>query len=101
MQRSDGGRRKRVEAATFAVRLGAFAASLVPFPALLAPWATLDGIGGAHSGMGLVALLATPAATYLYSVSFVQAAVLSVGPIVILLLAAVTSYRYHRRRRVL
>ena len=59
LQRSDGGRRKRVEAATFAVRLGAFAASLVPFPAVLAPWATLDGIGGAHSGVGLVALLAT------------------------------------------
>lgn len=100
-QRSGGGRRKRTEAATFAIRLGTFVLTLVPFLALAAPWVTLDGIGEAHSGVELTALLSTPAGVYLYSVSFVQAAILSVGPIVILLLAAVTSYRYHRRRRIL
>ena len=94
-------RGRRPEAATFAFRLAAFAVTLVPFPALVAPWVTLDGIGGAHSGVDAIALLATPASAYLYDVSRLQAGIVTVGPVLILLLAVITSYNYHRRRSVL
>ena len=94
-------RRKGLEAVTFAIRLSAFAVTLVPFLALAAPWVTLDGIGEAHSGVDSMALLATPVAVYMYGVSPFQAGVVSVGPILVLLLAVIISYRYHRRKSVL
>lgn len=100
-RRSGSGRRRELEALTFAIRLTAFAVTLVPFLALAAPWVALDGLSGTYSGVDCVAILASPVAMYLYSVSPLQAGIVSVGPIAILLLAAVTSYRYHRRQSVL
>lgn len=100
-RRRGNDRRKKREAVTLAVRLAAFAVTLVPFPALLAPWVALDGIAGSYSGVDAVALLATPTAAYLYGVSPLQAVIVTVGPILVLLLATITSYRYHRRKSVL
>ena len=87
-------------ALTFAVRLIAFAVSLVPFPALVAPWVALDGLEGTYNGVDSMALLVTPTAVYMFGVSPLQAAIVSVGPILILLLAIITSYNYHRRRSI-
>ena len=100
-QRSGSGHGKRLEAATFAVRLSAFAVALVPFLALAGPWVTLDGINEVYSGVDCIALLATPVAVYMYGVSPIQAGIVSAGPILILLLATITSYRYHHRKSVL
>jgi len=99
-RRGGNDRGKEQEALTFAIRLLAFTVSLVPFPALAAPWVALDGLGGTYSGVGSMALLVTPTAVYMFGVSPFQAAIVSVGPILILLLAIITSYRYHRRRSV-
>lgn len=92
--------KERLEEITFAIRLSAFAVSLVPFLLLFAPWVSLDGISGAHSGVGSVALLATPVAAYMFGASPFQALIVSVGPILIFLLTALISYRYYRRRSV-
>ena len=93
-------RKQRLETITFSVRLGAFAVALMPFPLLLAPWVSLDGISGAYSGVGLTSLLATPFAAYMFDVSIPQAIVVSIGPVAVFLLAALTGYRYHLRRSV-
>ena len=98
---TSGGRTNRLETATFAVRLGAFAVTLAPFLALVAPWITLDGDSGTRSGVDSMALLSTPVAAYMYNVSPFQTGIVSVGPILVLLLAIVTSHRYQRRKSVL
>ena len=100
-QRDGKDRRKEREALTFAIRLTAFALTLVPFLAMVAPWVALDGLRGTHSGVDSMALLVTPVAVYMYGVSPLQAGVVSAGPILILLLAIITSYNYHRRRSIL
>ena len=96
-----GDHRKRLETITFVIRLGAFAVSLMPFLALAAPWITLDGTNEVHSGVDCMALLATSTAVYMYGVSPLETGIVSVGPMLVLLLAIITSYRYHRRRSIL
>ncbi len=91
---------KNKEVATLTIRLIAFAATLIPLAALAMPWVTLDGTGDTHSGVATIALLASPTGTYLYEVSALQAAILTIGPVLIGLLAIVTGYYYHRRKSV-
>ena len=92
--------RKKIEILTFAVRLAAFVVTLIPLAALILPWVTLDGTGEVHTGAESIALLATPVAVYMFSVSPLQAGIVSVGPILVVLLAVVISYNYHRRRSI-
>ena len=93
-------RNRTREITTFAVRLVAFVISLVPLGALALPWVTLDGTGEAISGAAAIALLVSPMGAYLYAVSPLQADILTVGPILVALLAMVIGYNYQRRRSV-
>lgn len=88
------------ELITLVMRLAAFVATLIPLAALALPWVTLDGTEEAVSGVGAVALLAPPMSEYLYTVSSLQATLLTVGPILVALLAIITGYNYRRRRSI-
>ena len=91
---------KRQQAVTFIIRLLAFAAALVPLLALLLPWVMMDGTRDILSGVGLVALLASPMREYLYQVNPLQAALLTIGPALIAILAIITSHSYYRRNSI-
>ena len=91
---------KNREMVTLIMRLVAFIATLIPLAAMALPWVTLDGTGKAVSGFGAIALLMPPMREYLFVVSPLQAALLTVGPIVVTLLAIITSYNYRRRRSI-
>lgn len=88
------------ELVTLVMRLAAFVATLIPLAAMALPWVILDGTGEAVSGVGAIALLVPPMSEYLYAVSPLQAALLTVGPILVTLLAIITSYNYRRRRSI-
>ena len=88
------------ELITLIMRLSAFVATLVPLGAMALPWVVLDGTGEAVSGVGAMALLVPPMREYVFAVSPVQAATLTVGPIVVALFTIVTSYNYRRRRSI-
>ena len=85
---------------TLMVRLTAFVATLIPLVAMMQPWVTLDGIDAPVSGIGAVALLLPSMREYLYAVSPVQAAVVTLGPIPVALLAILISNNYRRRKSV-
>ncbi len=91
---------KNQQIATLVVRLSAFAVTLVPLLALLLPWVMLDGNRDILSGVGLVALLASPMREYLYQVDLLQAAILTIGPILVALLVIITSHSYYRRKSI-
>ena len=91
---------KNRQIATLAVRLSAFAVTLIPLLALLLPWVMMDGNRDILSGIALVALLASPMREYLYQVDPMQAATLTMGPALIALLGIVTSHHYYRRRSI-
>ena len=88
------------ELITLVMRLAAFVATLIPLAALALPWVELDGTGETVSGVGAMALLVPPMSEYLYAVSPLQAALLTVGPVLVALLAIITSYNYRRRRSI-
>lgn len=88
------------ELVTFAIRLMAFVVTLAPLGALGLPWVTLDGTKETLSGVATIALLAPPMGIYLYEVSPLQAGILTVGPILVALLAILVSYNYHRRQSI-
>ena len=88
------------ELVTLIVRLTAFVATLIPLVAMMQPWVTLDGIDAPVSGIGAVALLLPSMREYLYAVSPVQAAVVTLGPIPVALLAILISNNYRRRKSV-
>ena len=70
------------------IRRTVFAVSLATvLEQIVAPWIALDGTNEVYSGVDCMALLVTPVAAYMYGVSPFQAGVVSVGPILILLLA--------------
>ena len=85
---------------TFIVRLIAFVVAVTPLPALLLPWVRLDGTLEIRTGLGAVALLASPMREYLFTVDPLQASALTLGPVLIALLAIITSYRYYRRESI-
>ena len=91
---------KSREIATLTVRLIFFGLTLAPLGAFLLPWITLDGTWDTHTGISTIALFASPLRTYLFEVSLAQAAILATGPVLIVLLATFTSYRYHRRKSI-
>ena len=99
-QRGHMNQTKNREIATFVVRLAFFALTIVPLAAFLMPWATLDGTGETHTGISIVALLVSPINTYLYEVNLLQAATLTIGSVLIGLLAMVISYSYHWRKSI-
>ena len=88
------------ELITLTMRLAAFMATLIPLAAMVLPWVMLDGTGEVVSGVGAIALLVPPMSEYLYAVSPLQAALLTVGPVLVALLAIITSYNYRRRRSI-
>ena len=88
------------ELITFIMRLAAFVATLIPLAALALPWVMLDGTGTTVSGVGAVALLVPPMSGYLFTVSPLQAALLTAGPILVAWLAIVTGYNYRRRKSI-
>ena len=88
------------EMITLFMRLAAFVATLIPLAAMALPWVILDGTGETVSGVGAIALLVPPMSEYLYVVSLLQAAFLTVGPILVALLAIITGYNYRRRRSI-
>ena len=90
----------RPELITLVMRLAAFVATLIPLAALALPWVMLDGTGEAVSGVGAIALLAPPMSGYLYTVAPLQATLLTVGPMLVALLAMITGYNYRRRRSI-
>ena len=83
-----------------AVRIVTFVVTMIPLAALFTPWATLDGSVGTRSGVGCIALLASPVRDYLLAVDLVQAAVVILGPALILLLSVVTGSYYYRLRSI-
>ena len=85
---------------TFAIRLFAFIATLALLLSLLLPWIMLDGTREILSGVGLASLLGSSMREYLYQVDPVQAAILTMGPILIALLAIITSHSYYRRKAI-
>ncbi len=91
---------KSKEITTLTIRLIAFAVTLIPLAALAIPWVTLDGAGDTYSGIAVIAVPASPMSAYLYEVSALQAVILMLGPVLIALLAIVTSYYYHRRKSI-
>ena len=88
------------ELITLIMRLAAFVATLAPLLAMALPWVALDGAEEMVSGVGAIALLAPPMREYIFAVSPLQGAILTLGPILIALLAIVTSYNYRRRRSI-
>ena len=91
---------KARELATLTVRLMAFVATLIPLVAMMQPWVTLDGTEEPLSGIDAIALLVPPMSEYLYTVSPLQAAVVTLGPVVLALLAVIISDNYRRRKSV-
>ena len=91
---------KSKQAVTLAVRLFAFIATLAPLLSLLLPWVMLDGTREILSGVGMIALLGSSMREYLYQVDPIQAAMVTIGPILIALLAIITSHSYYRRRSI-
>ena len=83
-----------------AVRIVTFVVAMIPLAALFTPWVTLDGSVGTRSGVGCIALLASPVRDYLLAVDFMQAAVVTLGPALIFLLSVVTGSYYYRLRAV-
>ena len=88
------------ELITLIMRLVAFVFTLVPLAALALPWVVLDGTREAVSGVGAIALLVPPMSEYLYAVSPLQATLLTLGPMLVALLAVITGYNYRRRRSI-
>ena len=88
------------ELTTFVIRIAAFASTLVPLAALALPWVALDGTEETVSGVGAIALLLSPMREYLYAISSLQASIVTMGPIMVGLLAIIISYNYQRRRSV-
>ena len=86
------------EFATFAMRLIAFAATLVIMGAFFLPWTRLDGMSQASSGAELVALVVSPTVNYLFAISTLQASVLVGGPALLIVSAAVVMVKYARRK---
>ena len=85
---------------TTVVRTVTFIVTMIPLAALFMPWATLDGSVGTRSGVGCIALLASPVREYLMAVDLVQAVVVTFGPALILLLSVVTGSYYYRLRSI-
>lgn len=100
MKQGSWNQTKNRELATLVARLTAFLATLIPLVAMMLPWVTLDGMGEAVSGVGAIALLVPPMSEYLYAVSPLQAAILTLVPILVALLAIVISHNYRRRRAI-
>lgn len=88
------------DAVRTAVRIVTFAVTMLPLAALFTPWVTLDGSVGTRSGAGCIALLASPVREYLLGVDLVQAALVTLGPALILFLSVVTSSYYYRLRSI-
>ena len=86
------------EATTTAIRLVAFGVALVPFGALFLPWITLNGSGETHTAVTSISLLVSPINDYLFEFDPVQAAIVTLGPTAIILLAIITGHHYYRRR---
>ena len=85
---------------TAAIRIITFLVTVIPLAALFTPWVTLDGSVGTRSGVGCIALLASPVREYLLAVDSVQTAVVTLGPALVLFLAVVTGSYYHRLRSI-
>ena len=100
MHQGSSNQSKARELVTMIVRLTAFVATLIPLVAMMQPWVTLDGIEEPLSGVDAVALLVPPMSEYLYTVSPLQAAVVTLGPIVVALLAVIISDSYRKRKSV-
>ena len=89
MKQGSSNQTKNRELATLVARLTAFLATLIPLgrddasPGL--PWMAWEAV----SGVGAIALLVPPMSEYLYAVSPLQAAILTLGPILVALLAIV------------
>ena len=64
------------------------------------PWVALDGAEATVSGVDAIVLLVPPMREYIFVVSPLQGAILTLGPILIALLAIITSYNYRRRRSI-
>ena len=91
---------KNRESITLIMRLTAFVATLIPLAAMVLPWVTLDGTDAVVSGVGAIALLVPPTSEYLFAVSPIQAAIVTVGTMLAAVLAIVTSYNYWRRKSI-
>lgn len=86
-------------AITVAVRIVAFTVTMAPLAVLFVPWITLDG-GQARTGVTSIALLVSPVRDYIYAVDPVQAALVTIGPILIVLFSIVTSNSYYKRETI-
>ena len=85
---------------TTAIRVLWFTLSISPFAALSLPWITLDGTDETLTGITSIALLTSPVRDYLFGVHPVQAALLTFGPALIVLLTIIAGSRYGKRRSV-
>ena len=90
-----------MRAVTVTVRLVAFAVTMAPLASLFLPWITLDGSQRVYTGVTSVSLLVSPIRDYLYDADPVQAAIVTVGPVLIVLLSIATSNHYCKRRAIL
>ncbi len=86
------------EAIIVTVRLVTFGVTLIPFGALFLPWVTMDGSGETRTGVTSISLLASPVRDYLFEVDPIQAAIVTIGPVAVVLLTIITGSRYYSRR---
>ena len=86
------------EAIIVTVRLVTFGVTLIPFGALFLPWVTMDGSGEIRTGVTSISLLASPVRDYLFEVDPIQAAIVTIGPVAVVLLTIFTGSRYYSRR---
>ena len=88
------------ETITVTIRLLAFGVTMVPFGALFLPWITIDGYFTTLSGVTMISLLVSPIRDFMFWVDPVQAAIITLGPVAIILLTIITGHRYYRRSSV-
>ena len=88
-------------AITITARLVAFAVTMAPLATMFLPWVSLDGSDKVYTGVTCIALLVSPLREYLFAVDPVQAAIVTIGPVLIVLLSIVTSNNYQKRRAIL
>ena len=86
------------ELATFAMRLVAYATTLVIMGAFFLPWVRLDGMSQASSGAELVAIVVSPTVNYFLAVSTLQAGVLVGCPALLIVSATIVMAKYARRK---
>ena len=86
------------EPVTLGSRILTFIMALGILGAFWLPWVWIDGLDEASSGIGLIAVLASPQLKYLYSASHINTGFLIGCPIAIVIFGVVVAKQYAQKR---